>query len=162
VSTAPRLQFANYLEAQPAFQPTPVHQPQEWVVQPTAKKPPCPVGPFNEVVLGSVPLPKTTRGLDHAYVIEDRPAVTRFIEENRLHGLLLQASQPLKAGFGEDSIRTLSIVSDDEGFETLYCIVITSGDLQQRRQTLRAFDRTWWLSRAKQAAGRLNFDFKLI
>jgi hypothetical protein len=38
-------------------------------------------------------------------------------------------------------------------------LITTSRNLQQSRIALRAFDRGWWLSRAKQAAGKLNFDF---
>jgi len=165
VSTAPALQFENYVERQPEFQPAPVYQPQTWFVQPLAKKPPRPVGEVHvawEIAKKEVPADRVPKCLDEAYVIEDRPAVARFMEEHRLHGLLLQAREPLKSIFGPKSIKTLSIVSDDEGFETLFCVVITSGDLQQNRQALRTFDRQWWLSRAGQATGRLNFDFKLI
>lgn len=157
-------QFENYVERQPEFQPPLVNQPQTWFVQPPPKKPPRPAEVHDawESSKKEVPADRPTKSLDEAYVMQDRAAVAPFIEQHRLHGLLLQASQPLKTRFGDDSIKTLSIVCDDEGFETLFCVVITSGDLQQRRQALRAFDREWWLSRAKQAAGRLNFDFKLI
>ncbi len=102
------------------------------------------------------------RDLDQIYVFENRPEVTAFIEAHRLHGLLRQASTPLRRNFGEESLKTLLIVADDEGFETLFCVVVTSGDLRHNRQALRDFDREWWLSHARQAAGRLNFDFKLI
>ncbi len=169
MSTAPTCQFANFREAQPQFQPPPVYQPQDWSIQPTPEKPSShliqAVELFWEIanpgVREHVLADRTTQGLDESYVLENRPEVTRFIEVHRLHGLLLQASQPLKEKFGDDSIKTLSIVSDDEGFESLFCVVVTSGDLRQNRRALRAFDREWWLSRARQAAGRLNFDFKL-
>ena len=170
MSTAPSCQFANFREAQPEFQPPPVYQPQDWYIQPTPKKPSRQViqtvelfwETANLVVQQHVLADRTPQGLDETYVLENRPEVTRFIEVHRLHGLLLQASKPLKEKFGDGSVKTLSIVSDDEGFESLLCLVVTSGDLRQTRQALRAFDREWWLSHARQAAGRLNFDFKLV
>lgn len=170
MSTAPSCQFANFCEAQPEFQPPPVYQPQDWSIQPTPKNRSRQVIQAVELFWEIVNLDvrqyaladRTTQGLDETYVLENRPEVTRFIEVHRLHGLLLQATKPLKEKFGGDSVKTLSIVSDDEGFESLFCVVVTSGDLRQTRQALRAFDREWWLYRARQAAGRLNFDFKMI
>jgi hypothetical protein len=99
--------------------------------------------------------------LDAFYVIDNRPAVAYFIQVNRLDGLLLQARKPLSEAFG-DVTKRLSLVSDDEGFETLFCSVITTAPLEDARRTLAAFDDNWWVDRSGQVVGKLNFDFELI
>jgi hypothetical protein len=165
VITAPALGFANYVEDQPRYQPPPVII-QDWIQPPAhAKKPPRPAvqeGGIWETLRRCVPGGQAVRGLDDTYLIENRPVVSRFIEEHRLHGLLLQAKEPLTTRFGKNSIKTLSLICDDEGFETLFCVVSISGDLREQRDALRAFDRDWWLENVRQAAGRLNFDFQLV
>ena len=102
------------------------------------------------------------KDLEDVYVIDDRPAVAAFIEANRLRSLLLQARNPLNAAFGEESIKTLTLVHDDEGFTTLFCLVMVFGDMQKARRALKSFDQQWWLARSGQVAGKLNFDFELI
>jgi hypothetical protein len=160
----PQSQFANYVERQPEFRRLWEHQPQDWFVQ-GLKKPPRPSHEFRTGLSGDLKQAsegskeKAFEGLDRIYVVENRTVVANFIEENHLYGLLLQAEQSLNENFGDASIKTLSVVSDEEGFETLFCLITTSRNLQQSRIALRAFDRGWWLSRAKQAAGKLNFDF---
>jgi hypothetical protein len=99
--------------------------------------------------------------LDAFYVIDNRPAVVHFIQANRLYRLLVQAREPLKEAFG-DVTRKLSLVRDDEGYETLFCSVITTAALQDARRTLAAFDDNWWVDRSGQVVGKLNFDFELI
>jgi hypothetical protein len=103
-----------------------------------------------------------TRGLESAYVIENRPSVAEFILRNRLRGLLLEAVAPLNATFGNDAIKVLNIVKDDEGSESLYCLIVTPGDMVDARQHLRAFDEEWWIDHSAKGAGRLNFDIELI
>jgi AraC-like DNA-binding protein len=78
-----------------------------------------------------------------------------------LSGLLVRAKRPLIEAFGEQAIKQLALVSDEEGFETLFCSVLVSRDMQQARQALRRFDEAWWLDNVKDAAGRLNFDFQM-
>jgi hypothetical protein len=166
MSAAQVLQFENYVERQPSFQPPPVHQAEDRFVQPPLPK----KGPrgiteshyATEHPSRAVPLHSSTKDLDQTYVIEDRAAVPRFIDEYHLRGLLLQARQHLNSIFGEDSMKTLSVVSDDEGFEELFCLVGVKGDMEHWRAALRRFDREWWLSHATQGTGRLNFDFKLL
>jgi hypothetical protein len=102
------------------------------------------------------------KALEEIYVMEDRGSVIRFIAENRLRGLLVQARQPLNEAFGEEAVKILTLVQDDEdGSLALFCLVRVSGQLQEARQTLRKFDRDWWLAKSQQAAGILNFDFEL-
>ena len=135
--------------------------------QPTEQpKPPCPVGPVQGVYRQASNREgsrvSALEGLEEAYVIEHRSSVAAFIEENRLRGLLLQAREPLEAALGESAIKTLALEKDDEGFETLFCLVMVSGEMQEARRALRAFDRVWWLDRSHLAAGKLNFDFDLV
>lgn len=166
MSAAPVMDFANYVDVQPERRAAPVYQPQSWFIQPSnPKKGPHSVTESHllwENAKREIPKDLATKGLDDTYVIEDRSSVYRFIEEHRLHGLLLQARQMLKTKFGEDSVKTLSVVSDEEGFESLFCLVTTKADVQRSQEALRSFDLEWWVPHAKQAAGRLNFDFKTI
>ena len=85
--------------------------------QPIQKKPPCGLALRQENNSGRiaqvVPTTRSTAGLDDSYVIEDRPAVSHFIEEHRLFGLLLQAKQHLNDAFTERPIKTLSLVRDE-------------------------------------------------
>ena len=101
-------------------------------------------------------------GLEDGYVIDDRPAIAAFIGQNRLRGLLQQAREPLNAAFGEGTVKKLSLMEDDEGFETLFCLILIPGDMPKARLALRSFDEQWWLARSGQAGGKLNFDFELI
>jgi hypothetical protein len=79
-----------------------------------------------------------------------------------LRGLLLLAREPLNTAFGDKTVKNLSMVRDDEGFETLFCLVMTAGTMQDARQALRRFDQQWWLAHSRQVSGKLNFDFELI
>ncbi len=109
-----------------------------------------------------VPPDSALKGLEDAYVIDDRSAVAAFIEQNRLRGLLVQAREPLNAAFGEAAVKTLTLIDDDEGFNTLFCLIVVSGDMHEARLALGSFDQRWWLARSDQAAGKLNFDFELV
>jgi hypothetical protein len=103
-----------------------------------------------------------TRGLEATYVIEGRSPVAAFILRNRLHGLLSDAVPPLNAIFGERTIKVLTLVTDDEGAENLYCLIMTPGDMNEARHHLRAFDEEWWIEHSATSAGKLNFDIELI
>jgi hypothetical protein len=99
-------------------------------------------------------------GLDQMYVIENRPAVGAFIDKYGLRGLLLQAVNPLNEAFGHAAIKVLSLITDDEGFQTLFCLVPVTDDLEVAKRSLDSFDE-WWLLNCGREAGRLNFDFEL-
>src|SRR3990172_9511308 len=61
--------------------------------------------------------PETSlKGLEDSYVIENRRKVAAFIEHNRLRAFLQLALKPLNDAFGEAAVKTLTLVSDDEGF----------------------------------------------
>ena len=100
--------------------------------------------------------------LERVFVFEDRAEVAAFMERNRIRGLLLEAREPLNAAFGEGAVKKLTLLEDDEGFTTLVCLVLVAGDMPVARLALRSFDEQWWLARAGQAGGKLNFDFELI
>jgi hypothetical protein len=112
----------------------------------------------NRKVLQDSPI----EGLEAVYVIKECAAVAGFIQENRLRGILLQATEPLNTAFGDAAIKTLTLLRDDEGFDTLFCLVMVPGDMLEARRALRSFDQRWWLARSAQAKGRLNFDFQLV
>lgn len=97
------------------------------------------------------------------YLVEDPSAISGFIKRNRvIEGLLMEAQGPLNAAFGQESIKKLTLVEDDEGFVTLFCFIMVPGDLENARRALNSFDQSWWLARSHEAHGKLNFDFELI
>ncbi len=100
--------------------------------------------------------------LEGTYVIENRREVAQFVEENQLGGLLKQARDPINKAFGRKAVKTLTVVEDDEGFRTLFCLVMIPGDMQEARNALKAFDEEWWLQHSPKVGGKLNFDFELI
>ncbi len=102
------------------------------------------------------------RELEQMYVFEDRSAITAFIKRNRLLGLLAEAPGPLNAAFGKDAVKKLTLKEDDEGFETLFCLILVPGDMLQAKLALKSFDEQWWLARSGEDGGKLNFDFDLI
>jgi len=109
-----------------------------------------------------VPSESSTEGLKRAYQIEHYREVAAFVEQHRLRGLLLGARGPLRDAFGRAPIKTLRLVRDAEGSETLFCLIMVSGEPRKARRALRSFDERWWLARLEQAAGKLNFDFELV
>ncbi|MBI2816214.1 MAG: hypothetical protein HYX72_04680 [Acidobacteria bacterium] len=130
--------------------------------QPSPRRPPARIQQIdwlrhNREVVGET----TLKGLDDSYVIENRRRVAAFIERNRLRAFLQQARKPLNDAFGEATVKTLTIVCDDEGFETLFCLVRFTGDMRQAKLALNSFDEHWWLMRSDQVAEKLNFDFEL-
>lgn len=156
------LQFENYLEQQPMLPTTFFREecdPSQIEQAGLPKKPPRGVGSGG--VLEQI-MPPVADVLDGIYVWDDRSAVLRFIEENRVRGVLIDAREPLDAAFGQDVIKSLSIVRDEEGVDTLFCIVKTGSELQTARNALNEFDERWWLARVGEAAGKLNFDFDLV
>ena len=108
------------------------------------------------------PFDNANRSLEGNYVIENRETVTKFIEVNRLRSLLSQAVSELNAAFGSGTIKTLKLLSDDEGSVTLFCMISVTGDMENALRALRCFDERWWLAHCDQVAGKLNFDFELV
>jgi hypothetical protein len=100
--------------------------------------------------------------LQQAYVLEDRSAIPAFIKRNRLLEPLLEARAPLTSAFGEATVKKLTLVEDDEGFVTLFCLILVPGSSEEARRALNSFDENWWLARCGQLGGRLNFDFDLV
>lgn len=160
------LQFANYLEQkqQPVATSTSWGEGQQRPLaeqRPASKKRPRAVGPDRDL-RQEMPPAANVEALDEMYVWDDRASVLRFIEETRVRGLLLDARQALDDAFGEDAIKSLSIVRDDEGFDTLFCLVRTREPLEMATRALQAFDEGWWLARSTEAGGKVNFDFDLV
>ena len=101
--------------------------------------------------------------LDSKFVIKtNRQDTLRFIAVNGLGTPLLQSEEHIKTAFGESSLKTLALVEDDEGYRTLFCLVVFPGSLDRARQALKSFDNNWWLQRARRFGAKLNFDFELI
>jgi hypothetical protein len=103
-----------------------------------------------------------TQAINEAYVIEGRQEVEGFIRQNRLQHWLEQAVGPLNEYFGKDAIKVLKLITDDEGSQTLFCLVMVAGSLGTARRSLASFDRNWWLPHSGKVAGKLNFDYELV
>jgi hypothetical protein len=86
VSRAPALQFENYVEGSRSSNLLRYINHRRGSFKPLAKKPPRPVGEVHfawEIAKKEVPAERPPKCLDEAYVIEDRPPVSRFMEEHR-------------------------------------------------------------------------------
>lgn len=100
--------------------------------------------------------------VNQVYVLEGRDEVERFIGQNRLRHWLEQAVEPLNKSFGKSAIKILQLNTDDEGAQTLFCLVKVTESLDQSRRSLASFDRQWWSEHCGPVAGKLNFDFELV
>jgi|ERR1700677_841026 hypothetical protein len=100
--------------------------------------------------------------VDQIYVLENRDEVEKFIRQNRLRAWLLQAVEPLNEAFGEGAIKALRLETDEEGGQTLFCLVKFPNTLDEARHALAFFDRMWWSAHCAPVAGKLNFDFELV
>jgi hypothetical protein len=98
----------------------------------------------------------------HVTIREDRASALQFVEQNQLRPFLLEAGEALDHAFGCDVIEALSLLRDEEGFCTLFCLVRTRSELELAMHSLREFDDQWWLQRSAETHGKLNFDFDLV
>jgi len=110
-------------------------------------------GPLAGSALGTV---------ERTYQLENRSAIPAFVQQNGLLEILLEARGPVASAFGEAAVKKLTLVEDDEGFVTLFCLILFPGRLEEARRALSSFDEGWWLARSHEAGGKLNFDFELI
>lgn len=102
-------------------------------------------------------------GLEETYVLDDRSAVCAFLNRHRIvKDLLIEAQVPLNTSFNHLTVKKLMLVEDEEGFVTLFCIILFPGGVEEARRALHTFDDSWWLIRSEKARGLLNFDFDLI
>ena len=100
--------------------------------------------------------------LERSFVVEGRSAIPVFIERNHLLEPILASRGPLTSAFGEAAVKKLTLFEDDEGFVSLFCLILFPGELEKARQALNSFDENWWLARSHETGGKLNFDFELI
>jgi hypothetical protein len=104
-----------------------------------------------------------TQELEQTYVINDREAVSAFLQGNRSAlSILREAPAALNIFFGPKAKKVLRVIEDDEGTRTLFCFVAFDGDLSEAMRALKSFDENWWLERCARVAGNLNFDFELV
>jgi len=115
--------------------------------------------PDTQITLETV----TANELDSRFIITtNRQETLTFIEANDLLHVLLRSEKHINDAFGESSLKTLTIVEDDEGYRTLFCLIVFSGTLAQAQEALGSFDRNWWLKNARKFGSKLNFDFELV
>ena len=105
----------------------------------------------------------TADELNSRFVITtNRRETFKFIETNDLLPILLKSEKYVSDAFGQASLKTLAIVQDDEGYRTLFCLVVFGGTLAEAQEALRSFDRDWWLRNSRKFGSKLNFDFELV
>jgi hypothetical protein len=104
----------------------------------------------------------TVGELDSIYIFDDRVSVGAYVDKHRLHGILALASSHLVEAFGATTRKTLSLVSDDEGSEMLFCIMSVNFSVEKALECLESFDVSWWQRHSFAVGGKLNFDFEFI
>jgi hypothetical protein len=112
--------------------------------------------------LHEMPVYSGADALTSRFVIVNRRATRKFIQSQNLSDVLLQSEKHIDAAFGQSSVKTLTIVEDDEGHQTLFCLVAFPATLAEGQAALRSFDRNWWLNCARRFGSKLNFDFELV
>lgn len=105
-------------------------------------------------------VPDGMADLNAQFVLTDAGETSKFILDKGLAFILLESRVHIEAAFGE-AVRTLCVEEDDEGHQTLFCLVVYRGSSQEAKQALSSFDHNWWLNRAGEFSDRLNFDFEL-
>lgn len=106
-------------------------------------------------------VPNGMADLNAQFVMTDAGEISKFILDKGLAFILLESKAHIEAAFGE-AVKTLKVVEDDEGHQTLFCLMVYSGHSQDAKQALSTFDHDWWLNRAGEFSDRLNFDFELV
>jgi hypothetical protein len=99
-----------------------------------------------------------THSLARNYVLENPTAVENYVKRYRLQSVLNDAIRPLNSVFGEGSIRTLALITDDEGNDDLVCTTRFSGDAEHALAALERFDRDWWRTQPRNEGSSLVFD----
>lgn len=97
------------------------------------------------------------------FVIDDGLSIEAFLGEHRtLPQLLLEATDYLRAAFGDDVVFKLRAPIDEYGSSTLYAVAMWSGPIADVRIALDRFDADWWLANSRRASGRLSITYELI
>jgi len=97
------------------------------------------------------------------YVVSDGASVLNFLTQHRaIPQLALEAIPRLREFFGNSTVFSLRIVSEDADSTTLFAVVMWRGSVIDVRAALARFDEAWWLHHARQASGQLVFTYELI
>lgn len=101
------------------------------------------------------------KALEAAFIFAKRQEALDFLAQHRwLVDLLFQAQAKLAEIFGAESPKLLDLYRDEEGSETLYCLLLAAGDPIPLSEGLGRFDEEWWLVHCGEARGLLNFDIE--
>ena|ERR1700730_15479367 len=100
--------------------------------------------------------------LQRNYVLDNKVDVVNFVRDHQLEWILARAVAALDKAFGNEKIKLLAVVEDDEGSRTLFCFIKFTGSVDVAIAALASFDADWWVRNAGKYAGRLNFDFQLV
>jgi hypothetical protein len=103
----------------------------------------------------------TLPSVEDYFVLRGGAVISAFINQNNLTSALLEAIPRLNECFGKTAIKSLSLLIDDEGSTSLFCLVSWSSDLAAAQEALRSFDQKWWRKNARRVGSKLNFDFEL-
>lgn len=94
------------------------------------------------------------------YVFRNVAEIRLFFSTHRATTRALSNALPeLKRSFGEDVVYNLEALSDDDGFSSLYAIVVWRGSAEVAEAALEDFDERWWLNQPSQSS--LTFTYEL-
>lgn len=105
----------------------------------------------------------TVAELQRAYVFEDDHLVRGFFRSHRTAPqILLEAAPRLQENFDTGTVFNLRAVTDEYGAQTLYAVVLWSGEVRDVRVALERFDEHWWIANSRRASGDLTFTYELM
>jgi hypothetical protein len=99
--------------------------------------------------------------LESLYNLRDRPEVVTFVACNLfLIPLLQQVPEQVKRHFGESASLSLRVIIDQEESNNKELVVFVGTDFppSEAFESLRAFDRDWWLSVLPETRNMLLID----
>ncbi|MEO6801772.1 MAG: hypothetical protein ABI197_00860 [Granulicella sp.] len=97
------------------------------------------------------------------YVMSTANQVISYLRGHRtIPQLLVTAHSTLQRYFGMDTVFGLRAPIDEQGWQTLYAVVMWQGSAKNAVAILDQFENQWWLPNSRQAFGCLTFTYELI
>lgn len=101
--------------------------------------------------------------LQKTYVFLNDQAIRGFLKSHRTAPqLLTEATPQLRQNFGAGTVFSLRAMTDEDGAQTLYAVVVWPGDVRDVQLALEHFDEQWWIANSHQASGDLSFTYELV
>lgn len=89
--------------------------------------------------------------------------VASFLANHRsLPHLLAEAFDRLQQAFGTRVVVNLEVSTDEDGYQTLYAIVLWRGDAHHAEAAFNSFVENWWIHRMNAPTADIAFVYQLI